>query len=166
MGEMGVSPRPTVAQWLRGKQEQRKRAMQDALINWDRSLLGRTPFLNIWECKYDNKFRTQQRKTFNSCLRFVIGKSVFFIAFTQTVLAGEPQVVVFAVFPLKGQPIMRNSLHFSNKFSCMHFKENKDTFVYLISVRIGGVLPNRNVFPVPTAGASRRGRRLSWSSRC
>ena len=39
-----------------------------------------------------------------SCLRFVIGKSVFFIAFTQTVLAGEPQVVVFAVFPLKGQP--------------------------------------------------------------
>ncbi|CAI8051807.1 hypothetical protein GBAR_LOCUS28359, partial [Geodia barretti] len=37
MGEMGVSPRPTVAQWLRGKQEQRKRAMQDALINWDRS---------------------------------------------------------------------------------------------------------------------------------
>ena len=65
MGEMGVSPRPTVAQWLRGKQEQRKRAMQDALINWDRSLLGRTPFLNIWECKYDNKFRTQQRKTFN-----------------------------------------------------------------------------------------------------
>ena len=38
MGEMGVSPRPTVAQWLQQKQQQRKRDMQEALICWDRSV--------------------------------------------------------------------------------------------------------------------------------
>ena len=54
-------------------------------------------------------------KLSTSCLMICDWEECFFIAFTQTVLAGEPQVVVFAVFPLKGQPIMRNSLHFSNK---------------------------------------------------
>ena len=62
MGEMGVSPRPTVAQWLKGKQEQRKRAMQDALINWDRLGERLSKHLGVQIC------RTQQRKTFNSCL--------------------------------------------------------------------------------------------------
>ena len=36
MGEMGVSPRPTVAQWLQQKKQQKKRDMQEALISWDR----------------------------------------------------------------------------------------------------------------------------------
>lgn len=36
MGEMGVSPRPTVSQWLQQKRLQRKRDMQEALISWDR----------------------------------------------------------------------------------------------------------------------------------
>ena len=36
MGEMGVSPRPTVAQWLQQKEQQRKRDIQEALISWDR----------------------------------------------------------------------------------------------------------------------------------
>ena len=36
MGEMGISPRPTVAQWLQQKREQKKASMQEALISWDR----------------------------------------------------------------------------------------------------------------------------------
>ena len=36
MGEMGESPRPTVAQWLQQKQQQKKRNMQEALMSWDR----------------------------------------------------------------------------------------------------------------------------------
>ena len=36
MGKMGINPRPTVAQWLQQKREQKKAAMQEALISWDR----------------------------------------------------------------------------------------------------------------------------------
>ena len=36
MVELGVSPRPTVAQWLQQKREQKKAVVQDALISWDR----------------------------------------------------------------------------------------------------------------------------------
>ena len=37
MSELGINPRPTVAQWLQRKQLQKKTAMQDSLINWDKS---------------------------------------------------------------------------------------------------------------------------------
>ena len=36
MGSMGISPRPTVSQWLQQKREQKKAVTQDALISWDR----------------------------------------------------------------------------------------------------------------------------------
>ena len=36
MGEMGINPRPTVAQWLQRKQLQQKSTLQDSLIKWDR----------------------------------------------------------------------------------------------------------------------------------
>ena len=37
MADMGVSPRPTVSQWLQQKTIQKKSYLQDALINWDRT---------------------------------------------------------------------------------------------------------------------------------
>ena len=36
MSELGVNPRPTVAQWLKCKQLQKKAEMQESLIAWDR----------------------------------------------------------------------------------------------------------------------------------
>lgn len=36
MNSMGINPRPTVAEWIQQKNEQKKTAMQEALINWDR----------------------------------------------------------------------------------------------------------------------------------
>jgi len=45
MTELGVNPRPTVAQWLQRKQQQKKAELQGSLITWDRgqglALLGR-----------------------------------------------------------------------------------------------------------------------------
>ena len=100
MGEMGVSPRPTVAQWLRGKQQQRKRAVQDALINWDRSVTAwDNIFLTAGTSKYISYTTAQNFQLLPT------GK------LSQKVIAGEPQVVVFAVFPLKRHSIMRNSLY-------------------------------------------------------
>lgn len=40
MGALGVSPRPTVAQWLQRKQMERKAKLQDSLISWDRSMIS------------------------------------------------------------------------------------------------------------------------------
>lgn len=33
---MGINPRPTVAEWIQQKNEQKKTAIQEALISWDR----------------------------------------------------------------------------------------------------------------------------------
>ncbi len=42
MGEMGISPRPTVAQWIKAKDGQKKAGLQSSLINWDRTRDERT----------------------------------------------------------------------------------------------------------------------------
>lgn len=36
MGSIGVSSRPTVAQWLEKKMEQKRTTIQEDLMNWDR----------------------------------------------------------------------------------------------------------------------------------
>ena len=36
MSSMGINPRPTVSEWIKQKNEQKKSAMQEALIDWDR----------------------------------------------------------------------------------------------------------------------------------
>lgn len=41
MAHMGLSPRPTVAQWIKQKDAQKKAALQTRLINWDRARADR-----------------------------------------------------------------------------------------------------------------------------
>ena len=48
MGALGVSARPTVAQWLQHKQMERKAKLQDSLISWDR---GEFDSVSYSDCK-------------------------------------------------------------------------------------------------------------------
>ena len=41
MSSMGINPRPTVAEWIKQKNNQKKTAMQEALMNWDRGKQAR-----------------------------------------------------------------------------------------------------------------------------
>ena len=41
MSSMGINPRPTVAEWIKQKNDQKKTVMQEALINWDRGKQAR-----------------------------------------------------------------------------------------------------------------------------
>ena len=41
MSSMGINPRPTVAEWIKQKNDQKKTAMQEALMNWDRGKQAR-----------------------------------------------------------------------------------------------------------------------------
>ena len=41
MSSMGINPRPTVAEWIQQKNKQKKTAVQEALINWDRGKQSR-----------------------------------------------------------------------------------------------------------------------------
>ena len=40
MGKMGLSPRPTVAEWLEKKNRQKKEQLKSSLINWKRLVLA------------------------------------------------------------------------------------------------------------------------------
>ena len=41
MNSMGINPRPTVAEWIKQKNNQKKTTVQEALINWDRGKQAR-----------------------------------------------------------------------------------------------------------------------------
>ncbi len=60
MGALGVSARPTVPQWLRRKQMERKAKLQESLISWDRG--GQTLTASYDLHSLNSHFRASEKR--------------------------------------------------------------------------------------------------------